>query len=33
MHKALAPLRRLVLKYARAVVANSEGLRETLRSG
>lgn len=28
MHKALAPLRRWVLKHARAVVANSEGLRE-----
>lgn len=27
-HKVLSPLRRLVLKNARAVVANSEGLRE-----
>ena len=27
IHKIISPLRRLVLKYARAVVANSEGLR------
>jgi glycosyltransferase involved in cell wall biosynthesis len=32
LHKSIAPLRRLVLKNARAVVANSEGLRKLSES-